>query len=94
MFDDVTSTIHQSLHRGVVLSRWLSRHPELVVGREVLEVGAGLGAPGLTAAACGASRVALTDVDSNAVRNLAYNARRGGGVGLPSHPPQLQALIY
>ena len=38
-------------HSGVVLARWLSRRPELVRGKEVLEIGAGLGAPGMTAAA-------------------------------------------
>lgn len=62
---------------GVVLARWLARHPELVKDAEVLEMGAGLGAPGMTAAAFGARRVVLTDADPAAVRNMAYNARQG-----------------
>ena len=39
-----------------------------------MEIGAGLGAPSLTAAHRGARKVALTDVDPTAVRNAAYNA--------------------
>ena len=46
------------------MARWLSRRPELVRGKEVLEIGAGMGAPGMTAAARGARSVALTDVDA------------------------------
>ena len=59
---------------GLILSRWIARHPESVAGKSVLEIGAGLGAPSLTAAHRGARKVALTDVDPTAVRNAAYNA--------------------
>ena len=68
-------------HSGVALARWLSRRSELVTGREALEIGAGLGVPGMTAAAVGAARVAITDVDGAAVRNARYNVARGGRAG-------------
>ena len=64
-------------HSGVALARWLARREAFVRGLDVLEIGAGLGAPGLTAAAFGASRVVVTDRDGAAVRNLRYNAGRG-----------------
>jgi hypothetical protein len=64
---------------GLILSRWIARHPESVAGKSVLEIGAGLGAPSLTAAHRGARKVALTDVDPTAVLNAAYNARMNLG---------------
>ena len=64
-------------HSGVALARWLARNEKVVSGADVVEIGAGLGAPGLTAAAFGASAVVLTDRDGAAVRNLRYNAGRG-----------------
>ncbi|MDX1909636.1 MAG: hypothetical protein SF053_21540 [Bacteroidia bacterium] len=42
------------------LARYLARRPELVAGRQVLEIGAGLALPGLMALRCGAS-VCITD---------------------------------
>ena len=68
-------------HSGVALARWLSRRRDVVARREALEIGAGLGVPGMTAAAVGAARVAITDVDGAAVRNARYNAARGGRAG-------------
>ena len=44
-----------------VLSTYLSRHPEVVQGKRVIELGAGSGAVGLACAALGASHVVLTD---------------------------------
>ena len=64
-------------HSGVALARWLARNEKVVRGADVVEIGAGLGAPGLAAAAFGASAVVLTDRDGAAVRNLRYNAGRG-----------------
>ena len=43
---------------AAVLCRWLSSHPDVVRGADVLELGCGTGAVGLYAAALGASRVA------------------------------------
>ncbi|XP_022718174.1 protein-lysine methyltransferase METTL21E-like [Durio zibethinus] len=46
---------------ALVLSHWISTHLNFQ-GKAVLELGAGAGLPGLTAALLGASRVLLTDV--------------------------------
>ena len=50
--------------RTTHLINHLERHRSLVAGRSVLELGAGTGAVGLAAAACGAARVVLSDADS------------------------------
>lgn len=47
---------------GEVLSDYMAGHPELYRDATCLELGAGLGAVGLTMAVCGARRVLLTDV--------------------------------
>ncbi|KAJ4846830.1 hypothetical protein Tsubulata_004627 [Turnera subulata] len=50
---------------ALFLSRWLaSSHPHHIdlQGKKVLELGAGVGLPGLAAARLGASRVVLTDI--------------------------------
>jgi predicted nicotinamide N-methyase len=65
---------------AIVLARVLARHPALVRGKDVLELGAGLGAVGMAAAALGADAATLTDVDDDAVANMRYNIARGGGV--------------
>lgn len=46
------------------LIRHIEQRRALVAGRTVLELGAGTGAVGLAAAACGAARVVLSDADS------------------------------
>ncbi|XVF51900.1 hypothetical protein PTKIN_Ptkin04bG0221700 [Pterospermum kingtungense] len=46
---------------ALVLSHWISTHLN-IQGKAVIELGAGAGLPGLTAALLGASRVMLTDV--------------------------------
>ena len=58
---------------NAALCAWLSQNAaEMVAGATVLELGAGMGACGLYAAALGASRVLLTDLayDSEAYRDL------------------------
>lgn len=51
---------------GVALANFLERHPQYVSGKEVTELGAGLGLPSLVAAAYAAS-VCCTDVQPEAV---------------------------
>jgi predicted nicotinamide N-methyase len=63
---------------SLALACWLAADAaarELVCGRAVLELGAGCGLPGLTAACCGrARRVVLTDLAVTTLENLRVNA--------------------
>lgn len=64
---------------GVALARYLARSPQMVRGKAVIELGAGTGIGGLSAAWAGARLVALTDgspavLDSVTRRNAAVNA--------------------
>lgn len=64
---------------GVAVARYLARTPEIVRGKAVIELGAGTGIGGLSAAWAGARLVALTDgspavLDSVTRRNAAANA--------------------
>lgn len=67
-------TWKHSQHRGsgthlvvwpasVLLSRWLCSHPELVRGKVIVELGAGLGLCGFVAARLGAKQVIMTDLE-------------------------------
>ncbi|KAL4442975.1 hypothetical protein ABPG77_008466 [Micractinium sp. CCAP 211/92] len=61
---------------ALVLSHYIAVHQELVRGRRVLELGSGPGAVGCTAAALGASTVAVTDLQpvvALAARNIQAN---------------------
>jgi len=62
------------LAKAVAREDW-SKYPKAGDKLEALEVGCGLGVPGLTALACGL-RVNFTDYDLTAVRFAASNARR------------------
>ena len=46
---------------ALVLSRWIATHQDFVRGKSVLELGCGVGLPGLLAAKLGARSVSLTD---------------------------------
>jgi len=62
------------LAKAVAKEDW-SKYPKTGDKLEALELGCGLGVPGLTALACGL-RVTFTDYDLTAVRFAANNARR------------------
>jgi predicted nicotinamide N-methyase/RimJ/RimL family protein N-acetyltransferase len=47
---------------SVLMSRWMCAHPEVVKGKVVLELGAGLGLIGFVAARLGAKQVICTDI--------------------------------
>jgi hypothetical protein len=59
---------------SIVLARWLHLHPDAVANMVGLELGAGVGVPGIVAARF-AKRVVLTDYMEEVVSNLAYNLR-------------------
>ena len=53
---------HSVWDAGIALSIWLAHEPTRAAGRCVLELGAGVGTVGITAALTGASSVRLTDI--------------------------------
>ncbi|CAN0062921.1 unnamed protein product, partial [Sphacelaria rigidula] len=63
---------------AVILSRWLCAHPGVLRGRSVLEVGAGLGLCGITAAHL-ASTVTLSDFNPKVLRALEANVALNAG---------------
>ncbi|RLN49352.1 hypothetical protein BBJ28_00005416, partial [Nothophytophthora sp. Chile5] len=62
------------------LSRYLWRHPELVRGKRVLELGAGTGICSIVAFKLGAARCLATDGDAEVVELLAKNVEVNGAV--------------
>ena len=78
---------------GFILAEYLSLHPDAVRGKRCVEVGAGTGVVGITAACMGASAVTLTDLaehvsilEANLVTNrrailAARGCKNGGGEG-------------
>jgi predicted nicotinamide N-methyase len=60
-----------------VLAEWLTAEPWLVAGRRVLEIGAGVGLPGLTARSLGA-HVTQTDYQSCSLLLTEMNALQNG----------------
>ncbi|PDV89784.1 methyltransferase [Rhizobium sp. H4] len=59
---------------GVALARHLLDRPEAVVGRRVLDLGAGSGLVAIAAAKAGAAAVTAVDVDANAIAAIGLNA--------------------
>ena len=60
---------------GQALARYLLDHPEIVMGKRVLDFGAGSGLVALAAAKAGAAHVIAADIDFFAVAAIARNAR-------------------
>ena len=58
---------------AIELCTYLSENPALVAGKRVVELGAGVGLPGLLAARLGASQVILTDYEPQVVAHMAHN---------------------
>lgn len=59
-----------------MVSDYLEDHPEIVLSKNILELGAGAGLPSLTCAIRGAKKVVVTDYpDPDLIDNLRYNIR-------------------
>jgi len=61
---------------GLVLCDHVAAHPELVRGRRVVELGAGVGVTAIVAARLGAARVVVTDALEEALELARRNARQ------------------
>jgi len=71
---------------AVALSRELVDHPHWVNGKQVLEIGCGLGLPGIVAGKLGASSVVLTDLLPDALRFARRNWEANLGRPAQVHP--------
>ena len=58
-----------------VLAKYIMEHSELIDGKRVLEMGAGLGLVGIVAHFLGATRVLITDGDVDVLSRLRHNVR-------------------
>lgn len=63
---------------GLVLARWLAEHPEWVIGKRVLDFGAGSGVAAIAAAMAGAAEVVACDLDPLALAACRANAALNG----------------
>ena len=61
---------------GLALARYILDHPEIVVGRRVLDLGAGSGLVAIAAAKAGAGAVIAAEVDPYAIAALGLNIAR------------------
>lgn len=68
---------------AIAASEELVRQPELVQGRRIVELGSGLGLPGIIAGLSGAESVLLTDIDETALKLGLTSAKLNA---LPLHP--------
>ena len=88
---DQTSVGYVLWSAAITQSRWICRYPEFLRGKEVLELGAGVGLSGIVACRF-AKRCVLTDFNDAVLRNLAANVQINTGgeeiLGLPCavHP--------
>mmetsp|Transcript_24145 Transcript_24145/g.27569 ORF Transcript_24145/g.27569 Transcript_24145/m.27569 type:complete len:178 (-) Transcript_24145:395-928(-) len=56
-----------------ILCSYLCDHPEIVQNKSVVELGAGLGCAGIIGHKLGASKVVLTDGDTETLENMRHN---------------------
>src|SRR5689334_14860833 len=60
---------------GLALAEYVRTHPEIVAGRDVLDMATGSGLVGIVAAQAGAAHVAAADIDPFAEAAVALNER-------------------
>ena len=72
-----------------ILSGYLSENPQLVRGKRVLELGAGLGLCGIVAHHLGAKHVIATDGDTEVLSHLRYNINQNQKTPTELSSPQL-----
>ena len=76
------------------LSKHIEKHPELVRGQTVLELGAGAGLPSLISGALGAKKVVVTDYpDADLIENLQYNIDHCELLAKASSPAKSDVII-
>ncbi|WP_208250388.1 50S ribosomal protein L11 methyltransferase [Rhizobium sp. T1470] len=63
---------------GTLIARHILEHPDIVLDRRVLDLGAGSGVVGIVARKCGASRVIAAEIDRNATSAIGLNAEANG----------------
>ena len=63
---------------GQALSRYILDNPDIVIGKDVLDFGAGSGLIGVSAAKAGAKSVLSADIDNFAVEAIMLNAEANG----------------
>lgn len=63
---------------GSVLARFIFDRPQTVIGRRVLDLGAGSGLVGIAAAKAGARAVLAAEIDRNGVAAIGLNAAANG----------------
>lgn len=84
---------------GAVLARYILDRPSTVVGRRVLDLGAGSGLVGIAAAKAGAREVVATEIDRNGIVALGLNAAANGvaiaivGGDVTAGPPPAVELV-
>jgi len=84
---------------GTVLARYFLDRPETVVGRRVLDLGAGSGLVGIAAAKAGAGEVIAAEIDHNGIAAIGLNAAENdvaisivGNDLTPGPPPQVDLI--
>jgi predicted nicotinamide N-methyase len=85
---------------GLAIGRYLRDHPEVVVGRRVLDVGSGSGLVAIAAMRAGAASATGADIDAFAVAAIELNARANGrrvgavrGDVLDDEPPDVDVIL-
>jgi predicted nicotinamide N-methyase len=85
---------------GLALARYVLDQPEAVVGKRVLDMGAGSGIVGVAAMKAGAASVVAADVDPYAIAALKLNAEANGvaiaavlGDLTQTEPPEVDVVL-